>query len=708
MLDTRPRVVNMPIATMLNESPNEIPRLMLVEDEIIVALDVQQRLERLGYNMVAHATSGEEALRYAASEELDLILMDVKLRGELDGIETAAKIRETLDIPIVYLTAFADEDTLQRAGLTEAYGYMIKPFQDRELRSTVEMALHKYMIERKLRESEERYALAVRAANDGIWDWDLLADKIYYSPRWASMLGLAPELLSGLPDEWLDRIHPDDQRQVKQALSAHLAGDTPTFECEYRILHQDGGYRWMLCHGLALFDRQQKPYRVAGSQSDITDRKRFEQELIHKALHDELTGLPNRALFVDRLKNTLDLNRRELERQSVVLFLDIDNFKMVNDSLGHTWGDRLLVQISRRLENSLRPGDTVSRFGGDEFAVLLDPIDQVQTAHQIAERLQAEIAKPFNINGGDIFVTTSIGIMCFNATYPSAEEILRDADIAMYTAKNKGGACCEVFSVKMREHTLRRMDRETEMRSALEKQEFRLHYQPIFSVGEQRLVGFEALIRWQHPTRGLLSPGEFISIAEETKLIIPIGDWVLRTACAQAQTWQTASKRPLTISVNLSRVQLLDENFIGRIQAALRDSGLAPQSLELEITESVAMQNVELTHERLEQLRQIGVRVAIDDFGCGYSSMDHLRRFHANTLKIDQSFISDLKEDDLVIVNAMITMAHQLRLKAIAEGVETESQLLALVNLACDEVQGFYLGRPQQPDRLWDLIRWAE
>jgi len=260
----------------------------------------------------------------------------------------------------------------------------------------------------------------------------------------------------------------------------------------------------------------------------------------------------------------------------------------------------------------------------------------------------------------------------------------------------------------MREHTLRRMDRETEMRSALEKQEFRLHYQPIFSVGEQRLVGFEALIRWQHPTRGLLSPGEFISIAEETKLIIPIGDWVLRTACAQAQTWQTASKRPLTISVNLSRVQLLDENFIGRIQAALRDSGLAPQSLELEITESVAMQNVELTHERLEQLRQIGVRVAIDDFGCGYSSMDHLRRFHANTLKIDQSFISDLKEDDLVIVNAMITMAHQLRLKAIAEGVETESQLLALVNLACDEVQGFYLGRPQQPDRLWDLIRWAE
>ena len=310
MLLSRTKLENKPAKIPPDNPQNDIPRIILVEDEIIVAMDIEQRLEMLGYDVVAHATSGEEALRYVDSKNPDLILMDIKLSGEMDGIETTAKIREVQDIPIIYLTAFADENTLQRARLTEAYGYLIKPFEDRELRSTIEMALHKYKIEKKMRESEERYALAVRAANDGIWDWNLLTDKIYYSPRWANMLGFAPDLLTDLPGEWLNKIHPDDQRQVMQALSAHLTGNTPTFECEYRIRHHNGSYRWMICRGLALFDPKQKPYRMAGSQSDITDRKRFEYELIRKALHDELTGLPNRALFVDRLRNILELKAR--------------------------------------------------------------------------------------------------------------------------------------------------------------------------------------------------------------------------------------------------------------------------------------------------------------------------------------------------------------------------------------------------------------
>ena len=353
----------------------------------------------------------------------------------------------------------------------------------------------------------------------------------------------------------------------------------------------------------------------------------------------------------------------------------------------------------------MRPGDTISRFGGDEFAILLDHVGKGQIAYQIAERLQAELSKPFNINGGDIFITASLGIMYLDDAYQSPEEILRDADIAMYSAKNKGGACHEVFNIRMRERSMHRMDREIEIRRALEKQEFLLYYQPIFFAADQGLVGFEALIRWQHPTRSLLLPGEFIAIAEETKLIIPIGEWVLRTACAQAQAWNETIGKPIKMSVNLSRVQIFDENFISKVQDALRDSGLAPELLELEVTESVAMENVEITLECLEQLRQIGVTVAIDDFGRGYSSMDHLKCFHANTMKIDRSFISELNENDLAIVNAMITMAHQLRLKTIAEGVETENQLSILAKMECDEVQGFYLGKPVSPDKALELFR---
>jgi diguanylate cyclase (GGDEF)-like protein/PAS domain S-box-containing protein len=679
-------------------------QIMLVEDEVIVALDIRQRLEALGYNVVAHASSGEEAVIFATELEIDLILMDIKLRGEMDGIDAATKIRDHLDIPIIYLTAFADEKTLSRARLTEAYGYLIKPFEDRELRSSIVMALYKYQIEQKLKESEERYALATRAANDGIWDWDLVTDEIYYSPRWISMLGLDEKAIINTPGEWLERIHSDDRNMVDQALNAHLSGLTDTFECEYRILHQDGGYRWMLCRGLAVNSNKQKPYRIAGSQSDITNRKRMEQELIHKALHDELTELPNRALFEDRLHYCLAQMKRNPEKRASVLFLDLDNFKFVNDNYGHGCGDELLIRIARILEKCLRPGDTVSRFGGDEFAILVDNMDSLSDPHQIADRIQRELSSPIQIENRDLLISASIGIIQVNSSYQTTEDILRDVDIAMYSAKNKGKARFEEFDTGMRETTLHRINIDFELRNALLRQEFILHYQPIFEAKEKRLVGFEALIRWQHPTRGLVYPNDFIHIAEETKQIIPIGDWVLKTACLQAQEWNRFSSKPLKIAVNLSRIQLRDELIVQKVVSALEDSNLPPGLLELEITESTAMDNIDITYKQLEKLQEVGVTVAIDDFGCGYSSLDHLKKFPANTLKIDRSFINDLKDDDQAIVLAMVQMAHQLRLKVIGEGVETNTQLTILADMDCDEVQGYLLGKGVAPEEIWGIL----
>ncbi len=434
--------------------------------------------------------------------------------------------------------------------------------------------------------------------------------------------------------------------------------------------------------------------------------KRLEQ-LTRQAFRDALTGLPNRALFMDRLTHGLTRARRRHEHVAV-LFIDLDRFKVINDTLGHTVGDQLLVEVSNRLGSSLRPGDTVARLGGDEFGLLLEDVADAETAEAVAVRVETELARPLHFEGREVFVTASIGIALSSERLGTPEEVLRDADLAMYHAKAKGKARHEIFDGSMSAPALDRMDLEMDLRSAITRHEFRLHYQPIFRLDTGKITEVEALIRWQHEKRGLLQPDAFIGLTEETGLIVPIGQWVLAEACRQARAWQIDYPRTpaLVMSVNLSAKQFQNPNLVTEVTDAINMSGLDPGCLKLEITESVVMQDAPATLAKLRELKDLGVRLAIDDFGTGYSSLGYLKRFPVDTLKIDRSFVKGLSHEggDSAIVRAVVTVAKSLNMDVTAEGIETDQQRLELKNLGCDQGQGFLFARPVAPEHLKPLL----
>jgi len=672
-------------------------RLLIVDDNELNRDMLARRLARKGYEIVL-AASAQQLPQRVKEEAIDLVLLDIEM-PEISGLEALKTLRETyspIELPIIMVTAKDQSDDVVRALDLGANDYVTKPIDFAVALARIGTQLSHKRAQEGLRESEERYALAARGANDGLWDWNVQANTVYFSPRWKSMLGYEESEIGDNPNEWFDRIHDADRERVNEEVAAHQKGVVPQFESEHRVLHKDGTFRWMLCRGLAVHNGSGKTLRMVGWQTDITEGK----------VSDPLTGLPNRLLFTDRLGRLIKHAKRRKDYWFAVLFLDLDGFKMINDSLGHLVGDQLLVGVASRLEKCLRATDTVARLGegfivarmgGDEFTVLLDDLKDPGDAKQAAERLMKSVTSPFMLGGREVFTSMSIGIALSNPSYEQAEDILRDADTAMYRAKSRGKARYEIFDADMRASVVARLQLEMDLRRALEHGEFHNVYQPIVSLAAGQIVGFEALLRWQHPTRGQLGPEEFIAVAEETGLIRDLGWWNLREACRQMSEWRAGynAYSQLTMSVNLSPKQFLQANLVEDIGSLMRELKLPPQALKLELTESTVMGDPSAAVEMLQQIKSLGISLAIDDFGTGYSSLSYLHRFPLDTLKIDRSFISSIGNgEDTEIARTILPMALNLHLDVVAEGVETIEQLVLLKKLHCKYGQGYYFSKP--------------
>ena len=550
--------------------------------------------------------------------------------------------------------------------------------------------------QRLLRDREERFRLALEAANDVLYDWDIRTHTVAWSEHWEARLGFS-YATEGATDALLgDAVHPDDRAARNAALAAHLEGRAPYYSAEFRLRDIHGDYFWVMTRGKALRDEYGVPIRVLGSLTDITDARQRQEKIRYMAYYDALTGLPNRWLFNEQLEKLL-AGGHEAGCCGAVMLLDVDNFKMINDSFGHAFGDRLLQEIGRHISRFAEPTGFVARLSADEFIVMLQDIDSATAAADYAGCLLSSFSRPFELDSQRVFVTLSIGIALFPQDGASAGELLRCSDIAMHEVKKQGKNGWSFFDDSMRQAVVCKLRLETELRAAVRNQEFLLYYQPIVSLPEGKIAGFEALLRWRNPERGLTLPAVFIPLAEETGLILAIGEWVLREACRCAVRLRQTYPMPLQIAVNISSRQMAQNNFVDSIIAILAETGLPAESLELEITESMLIDSFESTVQKLKQLRALGVKIALDDFGTGYSSLTYLKNLPIHKVKIDKSFVNDTADlqAQATILGAIVQLAHGIGLTVVAEGVESEAQRQLLVGHRCDQLQGYLVSQPR-------------
>ncbi len=798
-------------------------KILIVEDERIVATDLKNRLTKLGYQITGLAADSEKALSLINREDPDIILMDIRIQGSLDGIETAALLQRTHNIPVIYLTAYSEQQTLNRAIATKPYGYLLKPFSDRELHIAIQVSLERFTSDTQFRKNEQHFRLALEAAHLGTWEitddsqevnlgkspdghlYPLLSWKHFFTAidkadqtlvsdfidslrknkvsaseiefrvtsesqqetYWFKLYGksfqsnaLSHHQIVGIVQEITESRHIQNElaqaaavfkyavegiivldinRQFTCANDAffNITGFQATdllekelpFLTEHNMGKNDYDKVWQTVDQSGYWLGEVEAYKpdsehmyiwlsiglipVEGSNnqrfvvmiSDITGIRETEKQLSQIAYYDSLTNLPNRMLIMDRLKQSIAQAARDSSLLGV-LFIDLDNFKRINDTLGHNNGDTLLFFVSQKMQAVLRQSDTLGRLGGDEFIVIVTHVESYEGLIRVAEKIRESLASPIIINNIEIVPSCSIGISLYPDHSIHPDELVQMADTAMYEAKNKGRNSFAFYHRSLTQKAAHHLTRERELYHALTQGQFRLHYQPQFSPSKQKITGVEALIRWEHPHKGLLSPAEVIPVAETSRLIIEIGNWILTEACHQLSVWRNHGIDDLRIAVNLSIRQLADKNLMKFIADLLQQYAVPAHLLELEVTES-CLQDELLYINSLEQLDKQGIQIAIDDFGTGYSCLSSLKNLPIRRLKIDQSFVRGIPDDsnDCAIASAIQVLAQKLGLEVVAEGIETLEQIHFLTQLGCDELQGYLLSKPVAPELIPEIIR---
>jgi diguanylate cyclase (GGDEF)-like protein/PAS domain S-box-containing protein len=696
------------------------PLALVVDDDRFIRMVVREALEQSGLE-VCEADSGAQALELFATARPDIVVLDVIMPG-LDGFATCAKLRGSVGggrVPILIMTGLDDAESIAHAYEQGATDFITKPLNPMILSYRVRYMLRGSHTLDALIKSEARLGLAQRIAKIGNWEWRPDTNQFTASAELCRLMGIRSQDFAGTFDAFIQLIHAEDRDRVNEALKRILSERVPC-DIDHRLVLPNGADFTVNLQAEAVFDHQLKALSVVGTAQDISERKQSEQEIHRLAYFDSLTGLPNRVLFKDRLTQAL-LHARRYRTTLATLFLDLDRFKVINDTLGHNVGDLLLKSVADRLAESVRHSDSVSRsvekeenysfarLGGDEFTVLLTNLREVHDAGKVARRIVEAMAKPFSIEGNEIFVTVSVGIAIFPVDGDSVDALLKNADSAMYHAKEEGRNNFQFYSNTLNAAANERLILEGELRHAVDREEFVVFYQPQIDLRTGGIIGAEALVRWQHPQRGLLPPAEFLPAAMDTGLIRAIDEWVLRTACRHNQTWQQRGKMPVRISVNVSNSLFHGNTLLPVVAEALNQTGLTPACLELELTESIAMRNVDASIAMLTTLKAMGVLLSIDDFGTGYSSLSYLQRLPINMVKIDQSFIQEIltQARPAPIVRAIIAMAHSLNLLVLAEGVEQEAQRTLLLEEGCDQAQGYLFGRPMPADAFAALLPLA-
>jgi diguanylate cyclase (GGDEF)-like protein/PAS domain S-box-containing protein len=693
------------------------PLALIIDDDATIRLLARQTLELAGMR-VAEAEDGEQGLAEFARLAPDIVLLDV-LMPVKSGFEVCVALRSTLAglrVPVLMMTGLDDTASVETAYESGATDFITKPITWPILAHRVRYMLRASQTLDALSRSEARLAHAQSLAQLGHWDWDLERGELYRSAEALRILGADMQAVVPSYDAFVALVHAEDRDAVEQAMNRALESAEP-YSLECRIVRADGTERVVHEQAVVTCNDAGRPRRIQGTTQDVTERKRAEERIRQLALYDALTNLPNRQFFKEQLGHSIGLAAR-LEQKVGVLILDLDRFKRINETFGHNVGDQLLAAVGARLTQSLRSADYVTRgdtlplagsaarLGGDEFTIQVTGLTQDEDAAKVARRILASMSRPFRLDGQEIFITASIGISVYPSDGLDVDTLLKNADSAMYHAKNQGKDNYQFFSPSMNASSLHKLTLENQLRRAIDRGELLLHYQPKIDAASSRIAGVEALVRWRHPEHGMIMPGEFITLAEETGLIVPIGEWVLGEACRQAAVWHAAGFTDLSVAVNMASPNFAQKDFVAKVAASTAQAGIGARAIEIEVTESVLMRDVEATHVTLRALKDHGCQLSIDDFGTGYSSLAYLKRFPLDTLKIDRSFVRDViaNPEDAAITEAIIALGNSLGLDVVAEGVETQAQAAFLRSRGCGLMQGYLFSRPLPAEEISAML----